>query len=134
LQMESIGDLNFLIRSIVIGVLVALVFSIATMAMQSLQERRYDLAVLKTLGFTDGAIFLLLLTEMLFVWIAGATLGLLVAILVFPIADQFVPGLSMPASVIEAGLAGAIILALISAGVPAWTASRVKIVAAMGNS
>jgi putative ABC transport system permease protein len=58
-QLQSIGDLNFLIRAIVSAVLVALLFATATMMMQSTRERTPELAVLKTLGFTDRAVFLL---------------------------------------------------------------------------
>ena len=58
-QLQSIGDLNFLIRAIVSAVLVALLFATATMMMQSIRERTPELAVLKTLGFTDRAVFLL---------------------------------------------------------------------------
>ena len=58
-QMRSIGDLNFLIRAIVSAVLVALLFSITTMMMQTIRERTPELAVLKTLGFSDRAVFLM---------------------------------------------------------------------------
>ena len=56
-QMQQIGNLNFAIRSIVTAVLVTLLFSTATMMMQSVRERTPELAVLKTVGFTDAAIF-----------------------------------------------------------------------------
>ena len=51
--MRSIGDLNFLIRSVISAVLVALLFSITTIMMQTIRERTPELAVLKTLGFRD---------------------------------------------------------------------------------
>ena len=56
-QMRAIGDLNFLIRSVVGAVLVALLFSITTMMMQTIRERTPELAVLKTLGFSDRLYF-----------------------------------------------------------------------------
>ena len=54
LQMQSIGDLDFLIRAVVAAVLVALFFATATMLMQSTRERTPEFAVLKTLGFTTA--------------------------------------------------------------------------------
>ena len=43
LQMQSIGDLDFLIRAVVAAVLVALFFATATMLMQSTRERMPEL-------------------------------------------------------------------------------------------
>src|ERR1700730_421513 len=80
-QMQSIGDLNFLIRAIVSAALVALLFSTATMMMQSTRERTPELAVLKTLGLTNRSVFLFILAEALVVFIAAAACGLALATL-----------------------------------------------------
>jgi putative ABC transport system permease protein len=133
LQMQSIGDLNFLIRAVVSAVLVALLFATATMMIQSTRERRPELAVLKTLGFTDRAVFSFILAEALVVFIAAAACGLALALLVFPLASRIVPGLSMPMAVVEVGLACAALAAVISASVPAVLAARLNIVAALGS-
>jgi putative ABC transport system permease protein len=130
-QMQSIGDLNFLIRAIVGAVLVALLFATATMMMQSTRERTPELAVLKTLGFTDPTVFVLLLAEAMLVFITAAACGLALAMLVFPFAAKVVPGLSMPMIVIVIGLAAALLVAAISAVVPAAVAARLNIVTAL---
>jgi putative ABC transport system permease protein len=130
-QMQSIGDLNFLIRAILSAVLVALLFATATMMMQSTRERTPELAVLKTLGFTDRAVFLFILAEALLVFIVAAACGLALATLVFPLASQFVRGLSMPMVVVGVGLAFAAVVAAISASVPAVLAARLNIAAAL---
>jgi putative ABC transport system permease protein len=132
-QMQSIGDLNFLIRAIVSAVLVALLFATATMIMQSTRERTPELAVLKTLGFTDRVLFLVILAEALAVFIAAAACGLALATLVFPFASKIVPGLSMPMVVVAAGLAYAALAAVISATVPASLAARLKIATALAS-
>lgn len=132
-QMQAIGDLNFAIRSIVSAVLVALLFSVATMMMQTTRERTPELAVLKTLGFTDSAVFLLLIGEAVITCVAGALLGLALALLAFPYAAKFVPGLSMPIVVVEVGVAAALVLASISASLPALRASRLEIVDALAG-
>jgi ABC-type antimicrobial peptide transport system permease subunit len=46
---------------------------------QSVRERTSELAVLKTLGFTGGAILALVLAESLFIALAGGGLGLALA-------------------------------------------------------
>jgi putative ABC transport system permease protein len=132
-QMQSIGDLNFLIRAIVGAVLVALLFATATTMMQSIRERTPELAILKTLGFTDREVFLLVLTEALVVCIAAAAFGLALATLAFPFASKVVPGLSMPGVVVALGLAYAVVVALISAAVPAAQAARLQIVNALAE-
>jgi putative ABC transport system permease protein len=132
-QMQSIGDLNFLIRAIVGAALVAVLFATATMMMQSTRERTPELAVLKTLGFTDCAVFLFILAEATAVCIAAAAFGLALAMLAFPLASKFVPGLSMPLIVVVVGLACAALVAVISASVPAVLAARLKIATALAS-
>jgi putative ABC transport system permease protein len=132
-QMQSIGDLNFLIRAIVGAVLVALLFATATMMMQSTRERTPELAVLKTLGFTDRAVFLFILAEAAILCLAAAAFGLVLALLAFPFASKFVPGLSMPMVVIAIGLASAALLAVLSASIPAALAARLNVVTALAR-
>ena len=132
-QMRTIGDLNFLIRAIISAVLVALLFSTTTMMMQTIRERTPELAVLKTLGFSDRAMFLMVVGEGLVVCTAAALLGLALALAVFPYAGKFVPGLSMPLIVIGFGLVGAVLVALVSAAVPAARAARLPVVDALAG-
>jgi putative ABC transport system permease protein len=132
-QMQSIGDLDFAIRSIVSTVLVALLFSVATMMIHTTRERTSELGILKALGFTGRAVFYLLLGEALVACVAGAIMGLGLAMLAFPYAAQFVPGLSMPLVVIEVGVAGAVVVALLSVCVPAFRASKLEVVDALAG-
>jgi putative ABC transport system permease protein len=132
-QMQSIGDLNFLIRAIVSAVLVALLFATGTMMMQSTRERTAELAVLKTLGFTDRRVLVFILAEAMTVFIAAAACGLTLALAAFPFASKFVPGLSMPMIVVVVGLASAVLAAAISAWVPAVLAARLNIAAALAG-
>jgi putative ABC transport system permease protein len=126
-QLRSIGNLNFLIRAVVSTVLVALLFSITTMMMQTIRERTPELAVLKTVGFGDRAIFMMVVGESLVICIAAALIGLAVAMTVFPYAGKMVPGLSMPMIVVGFGLIGAVLVALISAAAPAVRAARLPV-------
>ena len=132
-QMQSIGDMNFLIRAVVSAVLISLLFATATMLMQSIRERTAELAVLKTLGFADHAVFLLILAEAGSVFLVAAAGGLGLATVVFPLASKFVPGLSMPGEVVIAGLAYALLAAIVSALVPAVQAAKLKIAVALAG-
>jgi len=107
LAMQSLGDLNFAIRWILSAVLVALMFSTATMMMQTVRERAPELAVLKTLGFGSRAVFTFVAAEALLVCIAAALTGLALAwIALFPLAAKYMPGLSMPMVVVAFGILG----------------------------
>jgi putative ABC transport system permease protein len=132
-QLQSLGDLNFAVRAIVSAVLVALVFSTATMMMQNIRERTPELAVLKTLGFKDRTMFALVAAESILVCIAAALVGLGLAWFAFPLAAKFMPGLSMPVEVVEIGIVGAVFVALISVSVPGVRAARLKIVDALAG-
>jgi putative ABC transport system permease protein len=130
---QSIGDLNFAIRSIISAVLVAIVFSTATMTMQTLRERAPELAVLKTLGFDDRAVFLLVATEALLVFIVASFVGLALAWIAFPLAGKYVPGLSMPAQVVVLSVVGAVFVALLTVSLPALRAARLNVIDALAG-
>lgn len=132
-SLQSIGDLEFLIRAVVAAVLAALLFATATMMMQSVRERTPEIAVLKTVGFTDGTVFALTLTESALVCVTAGGVGLAVASLAFPYASKFVHGLSMPLIIIIAGLLSALAVALISAALPAALAARLEVATALAE-
>jgi putative ABC transport system permease protein len=132
-QMRSIGDLNFLIRSVIGAVLVALLFSITTIRMQTIRERTPELAVLKTLGFNDRSIFLMIVGESLVICLAAALMGLALSTGVFPYTAKFIPGLSMPLNVVGFGLIGAVLVAFITAAPPASRAARLQVVDALAG-
>lgn len=132
-QMQSIGDLNFTIRSIVGAVFVALLLSTATMMAQSIRERTVELAILKAVGFSDQTIFSLIAAESIVVWTVAAALGLLLATIAFPYAASMVPGISMPWVVAAVGLAIAVVIGLASASIPALGAARLNVATALAE-
>ncbi|HEX4095733.1 MAG TPA: ABC transporter permease, partial [Caulobacteraceae bacterium] len=62
-QIKQIGDIGFVVRAIMGAVFFALLLSVGTVMMQSVRERTPELAVLKTLGFSDGAVLGIVLSE-----------------------------------------------------------------------
>ena len=131
--MQRIGDLNFLIRSIVSAVFAALLFSTGTLLMQSIRERTAELALLKTLGFTGRGIVLLIFTETALVCVTGALIGLALATTAFPYTAKWIPGLRMPSIVIATGVIASALVALISAALPARRAARLRVVDALAG-
>ncbi len=131
--MQSLGDLNFAIRWILSAVLVAVVFSTATMMMQTVRERTPELAVLKTLGFDNWTVFRLVAAESLLVCITASLAGLALAWIVFPLAAKYIAGLSMPMVVVGFGIVGAALVALTSVSVPGLRAAKLNIVDALAG-
>ena len=131
--LQAIGDVNFVIRSIVTAVFAALLFSTATMLMQGIRERTSELAMLKTLGFTGRAVFLLIVTETTLICLSGALIGLGLAGLAFPYTAKWIPGLTMPLVVIEVGVVAACLVAWVSGALPALRASKLRIVDALAG-
>lgn len=134
-QINQIGDIEFFVNAIIGAVLFTLLFLTSNTMMQSVRERIPELAVLKTYGFTDGAVIALVCAESLILCLAAAGIGLAIASAVFPsiFAMMDAPALPMPLSVIAIGAGLAILLALISAAVPAWRVSRLNVVDALAG-
>lgn len=133
-NLQSIGDLEFLIRGVVIAVLAALLFATATIMIQSTRERTAEIAVLKTVGFPNGAVFALILAEAVLVCVLAGGAGLAVATLAFPYLSLFFQGVSMPWIIVAVGLAAAVAVALISAAAPAMLAARLEVAAALAET
>lgn len=134
-QIEQVGDIEFFINSIIGAVLFALLFLTANTMMQSIRERIPEFAVLKTYGFGNGAIILLVCIEALILCVAAALVGLAAAATVFPsiFASIGAPDSPMPPVVIPVGIGIAVLLALVSAAPPIWRVRRLSIVDALAG-
>jgi putative ABC transport system permease protein len=132
-NLKQVGDINFIVNAIVGAVLFTLLFLTANTMMQSVRERIPELAVLKTLGFSDGKVLTLVLVEAFMLCIFAALLGLLFASLVFPALKAIIGNLPMPLSVVAMGVGVAVLLAVISGLPPAVRAQRLNIVDALAG-
>jgi putative ABC transport system permease protein len=135
--MSQIGDISFLVNAIVGAVLFTLLFLTANTMAQSVRERVPELAVLKTIGFTDSGVQWLVLTEALILSVAAALVGLALAALVLPrvisLPAQGIGPMHVPGFVFGAGLGVAVLLALVSGVPPAARARRLHIAAALAG-
>lgn len=128
------GNIGFLVRAIGTAVFFAILFVAANTMMMASRERVGEVAVLKTLGFTDRAVSGLVLAESLLITVLGATLGLLLARVAFlgrnPL-NAFFPGFGVTAETIALGLAFAVALGLVSGAVPALQSARLSVADAL---
>jgi putative ABC transport system permease protein len=132
-QLKQVGDIGLVINAIVGAIFFALLFSVGAVMAQSMRERIPELAVLKTLGFTDAGVLGLLLAETLIFCLFAAGIGLGLAQLAFPLVRKAI-GLEIDAGMILwLGLALAAGLAVICGLPPAVRAMRLKIVDALAG-
>jgi putative ABC transport system permease protein len=135
--LRQVGDINFLIDAIVGAVLFTLLFLTANTMAQSVRERIPELAVLKSMGWTDGAVQWLVMTESLALCLIGALGGLWLSAVVLP-AVTYQPALSLnamrvPNTVFFWGALLALVMAIAS-GLPlARKARRLDIAAALSG-
>ena len=133
-QLRQLGDVSLMANAVVAAVLFTLLFLTGNTMMQSVRERTPELAILKTVGFSDRAVTALVLIESVLLCVMAASLGLAAAAAVFPVtAELGIGGSALPLNVVAAGLAMAVVLALASGLPPAWRAQRLVIVEALAG-
>jgi putative ABC transport system permease protein len=134
-RIAQIGNMAFFVNAIIGAVMFTLLFLTGNTMMQSVRERIPELAVLKTYGFSSGAVVSLVLGEALVLCGVAAAIGLGIAQLASPSIFRAIGagGLSLPWSVIGTGLGVAALVAMISALPPAWRTHRISIVDALAG-
>ena len=132
-QLKQIGDIGLVINAIVAAVFFALLFSVGALMMQSVRERTPELAVLKTLGFSDAGLMGLILAESVTFCLVSASIGLALAALLFPVARRLIGFNVQAGPLMLAGLGLAVGLALISGLPPAIRAMRLQVVDALAG-
>ncbi|HEY0684144.1 MAG TPA: ABC transporter permease [Steroidobacter sp.] len=135
MALKQLGDINFIANAIVGAVLFTLLFLTANTMMQSVRERTSELAVLKTLGYSDTKVLVLVLTEALLLCLFAAALGIALAALVFesPTLQKLFGNFSMPGIVAAMGAGIAVLVAFVSGFPPAWRARQLNIVDALAG-
>lgn len=130
-QMGNIGFLMTVIGSVVFFTLLLVAGN--TMAM-SVRERTGELAVLKTVGFTDRTVLLLVLAEVTLIAAVGGGLGILMAKL-FTLRGDPTNGMFasfyLPPAAMAAGAGLTVLVGLLAGLVPATTAMRLQVVQAL---
>jgi putative ABC transport system permease protein len=130
-QIQQIGDLDYIARSIIAAVFFALLFATGALMMQSIRERTPELAVLKTVGFSDRLVVGLIVSEAVTFCVFSAGLGLAAASVLLPLARDLVGRVPMPNAVLVVGVIFAVLLGLIGAAVPAWRGMRLEVADAL---
>jgi putative ABC transport system permease protein len=132
-QVQQAGDLQFIVHAVIGAVLFALLLATGALMMQSLRERIPELAVMKTIGFTDRRMLAVLLAESVTFCVAAAAIGLAIGSAVLPLARKEVGIATVPGLVFAQGIACAVALAIVAAWIPARRGSRLQVVDALAG-
>src|SRR5688572_22402777 len=130
---KQIGDIGAIMIAISSTVLFMFALVAASTMAQSVRERTSELAVLKTVGFTGGAILTLVLAESLFIVFAGGLLGLGLAWLFVQNGDPtgMLPIFILPARDLVIGVSLMALIGVLAGLVPATAAMRLRITDAL---
>lgn len=131
------GNVGLLMNTIGMAVVFAILLVTANAMMMSARERTRELAVLKTIGFTDRRLFGLVMLEAGLITVTGALIGLGAAKLLYRAtnfnAGGFLPGFDVTPQTLALGGGIALLLMLASGIVPAARAARLPVVTALRN-
>jgi putative ABC transport system permease protein len=131
---KQVGDIGSIMVAILAAVLFTMLLVAANTMAQSVRERTSELAVLKTLGFSNGAIVMLVLVESMFIALLGGGLGLGLAWLFVQGGDPthgMLPAFVLPNRDLVAGVAVMVMMGLLAGTLPAVAAMRLRITDAL---
>jgi putative ABC transport system permease protein len=133
----QIGDIGLIVRLILVAVFFTIVSLTGNTMAQAIRERIPEMAVLKTLGFSNGQVTGLVLAEAAVLCLIGGLLGMGLSSLAIVGMARAAPGFfgSLPNDPViwVQGLIAMLVLALVVGLPPALRAGRLKIVDALAD-
>jgi putative ABC transport system permease protein len=130
---KQYGDIGFVLRAILGAVFFTLLFLTGNTMMQSVKERIPELAVLKTLGFADGTVLMLVVGESMLLCVLAALVGLALSFAALPVIRGALQGVELSRDAWIPGLGIAVLLALVIAMPPGIRAMRLNIIDALAD-
>jgi putative ABC transport system permease protein len=132
---KQIGNIGKILRFVLTAVFFTILLIAGNTMAQAVRERTSELAVLKTVGFTDGVTLALVLAESIALSALGGGLGLALGYgVIWWFGDPtggFLPVFFVPGRWVLVGLGLILALGLTSGLVPAFRAMRLRIVDAL---
>jgi putative ABC transport system permease protein len=134
---KQIGDIGALVTRILAAVFFTILLLTGNTIAQSIRDRVPELAIMKTIGFSDGKVTALVLAEAVSMLLLGAGLGMLAATSLLPLLNGATGG-RFPPLIVEgatwlAALGIALGLAVAIGLPPAVRARRLSIVSALAG-
>ncbi len=131
---KQVGNIGMITQAIATAAILMILLVTANAMAQSIRERTSELAVLKTLGFSDGRVLSMVLIESCAIALMGGLLGLLVSWQLVALGDPtggFLPAFYFPVRDLIIGVLVVLSLGIASGLLPAWQAGRLRIADAL---
>ena len=129
------GNVKLLMGTIGMAVVFAILLVTANAMMMNQRERTAEVAVMKTVGFSDARVFRLVIVEAAVISLTGSALGLGLAAGLPKAAGfgegGFLPGYHVTGGTAMIGAVVAILLTIASGVFPAWQAAKLPVVQAL---
>ncbi len=135
---KQIGDIGLIVTAIMAAVFFTLLLLTGNTMAQAVRERIPELAVLKTIGFSNRSVLWLLLTESVLLVVLGGLIGLGLAPLLMKAAVKASGGFiqlpsGLPAETIAIGLVLMLAFGVLAGLLPALRGMRLNIVDALAG-
>ncbi|WP_062352996.1 ABC transporter permease [Pseudoxanthomonas mexicana] len=134
---KQFADIGLIVTAIMAAVFFTLLLLTGNTMAQAVRERVPELAVLKTLGFTNGTVLVLVLVESVLLIVLGGVLGMAIASLIIPTLSQASNGAialpNIPSQTWALGLSLMLVIGVVVGALPATRAMRLKIVDALAG-
>jgi putative ABC transport system permease protein len=133
---KQIGDIGLIVRWILFAVFFTLLLVVGNTMAQSVRERVPELAVLKTLGFSDGSVLGFVLAEAVAICLIGGVLGLALATVLGAMVEKATGGqfqLNVSGLIWAIGIGAILVMSLAVGLLPALRARSLKIVDALAG-
>ena len=134
---KQIGDIGLIVTAVMSAVFFTLLLLAGNTMAQAVRERIPELAVLKTIGFSNGSVLWLVLMESIVLIVIGGAIGLAIATLLMPAVSAASGGAIQLGTVPPAswllGLALMVGLGIVVGAQPALRAMRLNIVDALAG-
>lgn len=130
---NQIGDVGSIVTAILAAVFFTMLLVAGNTMAQAVRERTGELAVLKTIGFTDGKVLALVLAEALAISLLGGGLGLLLGagIVSGMNVGEFLPAFYLRGVDLAVGVALVVLVGVAAGILPALQARRLEVIHAL---
>lgn len=138
-MVEDLGDMITISRLVILVTLLVVFVSVANTVAMSVRDRTRQLGMMRTLGFSRMSIMGIVIGEAALVCATGGLIGAGFAWVALQLQDVTVQArtlnlaVSMPATVMIWGVVLAAAIGALGGLLPAWRASRMRIVDAIGS-
>ena len=133
---NQIGDIGLIMTSILSAVFFTILLLTGNTMAQAIRERIPELAILKTIGFSNTSVLMIVLCEALLIALVGSLPGLMLAAALLAKFSQSISvfnGVELSALIVAQGVGLALLMAVIVGLPPAVRAMRLNIVDALGD-